>query len=227
MRFDSVCRLSFRDYFGKVLDGIEKDQVILPGSVTEFQKLKGVKERMRKVKNYKREKDLKLAGGILAMGMFIGLSTATVLAAGTGYDQVHNMLYEATAVSEKLQMDPLPVYTEVEGVLTAEEEQNAVVMPVKELRDGSFSVDWNVPAGQTYMTAGFSVSSGTIRVRLIIEPDYETIEVGILKPDGTTTSIDAEDMAAHNFTASTEGTYKFYIKNTGSEEVSVTGTVKY
>ncbi len=227
VHYDTECRMTFREYFGFVLKGIEKEQIILPDSVTQFQKAKGVEERLKKVKNYKKERDFKVTGGILMMSMFIGLSATTALAAGTGYEQVHNVLYDATEV-ETEESYSLSDCIEYQGVLTAEEEQNIIEMPVMQRRDGSFAVDWEVPAGTIVSSSTFTVSSGKkIRVNLTLTPDDQTVKVGIIKPDGTKTYINGEDMVAHSFSATKTGSYRVYIENENDVDVLAEGTVSY
>lgn len=233
VHFNTKCTLSFREYFDVVLDGVEYEQAVMPSSMTQLRKKKGVAKRVDKVKKYKKEKDFKLKGSLLTLAAFVAMSTTTAWAAEVGIEKAHEALYEVTREENVLGQaedngSVEKVYEEEYAGKFEIDEETMVELPSRERGSNSFTFLSDVPAGKLGYTKLFKVNEGgKIAVAVTVEPGDITVKVGIIKPDGSQVCVTGEDVISYTFTASESGNYRVYIENESSTSVSVDGFVGY
>ena len=184
------------------------------------------------IKNYKRDKDFKLLGGILTMAAFISLSTTTSLATGAGIEYVHNAIYEMTDDEVMVSMAGENEAVETEYIefedTSVVGEEDMIEMPSLQPRSNSFLFDSDVPAGKLGYSQYFSVSEGgRITLSVSVNPDDVPIKAGIIYPDGSKVCVRGEDWISYTFTVESKGKYRIYIDNETNTPVSVSGTVLY
>lgn len=227
VHYDTICGLSFDEYFEIVMKGLETEYKKVFGLLIKFQKTKGVNERMSKVKNYKKERDLKLAGGILAMSLFMAVSSTTSMAAGLGINQVHNALYAITDLETKDNQEE-NTYIEYEEELTEENIRNMKQMPTIQRKDGSFTFEEDVEPGELLYSNLFSVKEGgQIKIMASLYPEDATLKVGIINPNGSKLYVNGKDMVSHSFSATATGQYRVYVENKSDVTISIEGLVSY
>ncbi len=227
VHYDTICGLSFDEYFEIVMKGLETEYKKVFGLLIKFQKTKGVNERMSKVKNYKKERDLKLAGGILAMSLFMAVSSTTSMAAGLGINQVHNALYAITNLETKDNQKE-NTYIEYEEELTEENIRNMKQMPTIQRKDGSFTFEEDVEPGDLLYSNLFSVKEGgQIKIMASLYPEDVTLKVGIINPNGSKLYVNGKDMVSHSFSATATGQYRVYVENKSDVTISIEGLVSY
>ncbi len=227
VHYDTICGLSFDEYFEIVMKGLETEYKKVFGLLIKFQKTKGVNERMSKVKNYKKERDLKLAGGILAMSLFMAVSSTTSMAAGLGINQVHNALYDFTETRTVVQKEENG-YIVYEEELTAEDRAKMREMLTMQWRNGNFTFDEDLKADDLLYSNQFSVSNGgEIMVSASVSPSDVTVNVGIITPNGTKVYVSGEGLISNTFDVTKTGKYRVFIENESDTPVSVSGFVAY
>ena len=237
VRYDTECNVTFREYFGYVAKRIkaEDDDEDIPDTATYLAKIEGVSERVDMIKNYKRDKDFKLLGGILTMAAFISLSTTTSIAAGVGIEYAHASLYNATKA--ETQLVERDVVVEENDIIESEEieydgtfiidEENMIEFPSLNQRSNSFLFENDVPVGKLGYSKYFSVSDGgDIALTVSINPDNVSIKAGIIYPDGSMVYVRGSDWISQRFTVE-EGRYRIYIENDSDTPVKVSGSVIY
>ena len=238
VRYDTECNVTFREYFGYVAKRIkaEDDDEDIPDTATYLAKIEGVSERVDMIKNYKRDKDFKLLGGILTMAAFISLSTTTSIAAGVGIEYAHASLYNATkAETQLIESD---VVVEENDIIESEEieydgtfiidEENMIELPSLDQRSNSFLFENDVPVGKLGYSKYFSVSEGgKITITVSVKPDDISIKAGIIYPDGSMVYVRGSDSIYQRFTVEKAGRYRIYIENDSDTPVSVSGSVLY
>lgn len=232
VQFDTKCPLSLKEYFGVMLKDMENEQAEMPDSETQFVKEKGVNDRMNILKNYKREKDFKLAGGALAIMMFIALSTSTVMASEAGIEYIHNSIYNITDVENKMQLlegdtingEEYVVYEES----ATEDEKYTIEIPILQ-RGGQFTFDTTtIPKNELAHSALFSVEEdGEIALSVYVDPSDVSVKAGIIKPNGSKLYIRGNDFISYRFTDLAKGDYRIYIDNDNDIEIKVRGSVVY
>lgn len=182
---------------------------------------------MSKVKNYKKERDLKLAGGILAMSLFMAVSSTTSMAAGLGINQVHNALYDFTETRTVVQKEENG-YIVYEEELTAEDRAKMREMLTMQWRNGNFTFDEDLKADDLLYSNQFSVSNGgEIMVSASVSPSDVTVNVGIITPNGTKVYVSGEGLISNTFDVTKTGKYRVFIENESDTPVSVSGFVAY
>lgn len=238
VRYDTECNVTFKEYFRYVANRIktEDEEKEVPDSATYLAKKEGVSERVEMIKNYKREKDFKLLGGILTMAAFISLSTTTSLATGAGIEYVHESIYNATkAETQLIQNDVLTGEkviieaddVEYDGTFTIDED-NMIELPSMDQRNNSFLFENDVPAGKLGYSKYFSVSEGgRIGLSVAVDPGDISIKAGIIYPDGSMVYVRGSDWISYTFTMEKAGRYRVYIENDSDTTVAVSGTVLY
>ena len=188
------------------------------------------------IKNYKRDKDFKLLGGILTMAAFISLSTTTSIAAGVGIEYAHASLYNATKAETQLIESDVVVEendtTEVDNVeydgTFVIDEENMIELPSLDQRSNSFLFENDVPVGKLGYSKYFSVSEGgKITITVSVKPDDISIKAGIIYPDGSMLYVRGSDSIYQRFTVEKAGRYRIYIENDSDTPVSVSGSVLY
>ncbi len=227
VHYDTICGLSFDEYFEIVMKGLETEYKKVFGLLIKFQKTKGVNERMSKVKNYKKERDLKLAGGILAMSLFMAVSSTTSMAAGLGINQVHNALYDFTETRTVVQKEENG-YIVYEEELTAEDRAKMREMETIQRKDGSFTFEEEVSPDDLLYSNLFSVKKGgQIKIMASISPDDVDVNIGIITPNGTKVYVTTNSMISYSFDATSTGQYRVFVENESSTTVNVEGLVSY
>lgn len=221
VRYNSCCGMTFREYFSMVVKGIEDGQEVFSGSVTQFQKIKGVGERMRRVKNYKREKDLKLAGGIFLMAIFISLSAITAMAAGLGMEKVHETVYKATESAEKEKYEKL-TYIEYEEVLTEEEREKMIEVSIQQYTRSIIGAAWEMEPDSVCETESFDVEGAdSIMLSVKIVPDNAVVRAGIITPGGNKRYVNGKGEIQYTFDLREDGEYSIFVENISDETISV------
>lgn len=233
VHFNTKCTLTFREYFDVVLDGVEYEQAVMPSSMTQLRKKKGVAKRVDKVKKYKREKDFKLKGSLFTLAAFVAMSTSTAWAAEVGMEKAHEALYELTDEENVLGLsddgDSVEKEYEVEYAGTFDiDEETMVEMPSFERGGDSFTFESSVPAGKLGYTKLFKVyEGGKIAVTVTADSDDVTLKVGIINPDGSKVCVTGSGLISYTFDADTTGSYRVYVDNESNTSVWVDGYVAY
>lgn len=234
VRYDTECNVTFREYFGYVAKRIkaEDDDEDIPDTATYLAKIEGVSERVDMIKNYKRDKDFKLLGGILTMAAFISLSTTTSLATGAGIEYVHNAIYEMTDDEVMVSMAGENEAVETEYIefedTSVVGEEDMIEMPSLQPRNNSFLFDSDVPVGKLGYSQYFNVSAGgKITLTVSVKPDDVSIKAGIIYPDGSKVYVRGSDSIYYRFSVEKAGKYRIYIDNDSDTPVTVSGSVLY
>ena len=95
-------------------------------------------------------------------------------------------------------------------------------MKQNERGGGCFS--WVLNPGATLKSTVFAKNSGdTIRLFADVSPSYVSVDVGIVKPNGTQTYISGSGWIDHEFSVTQTGSYKVFVRNTGSEAITANG----
>lgn len=184
------------------------------------------------IKNYKRDKDFKLLGGILTMAAFISLSTTTSLATGAGIEYVHNAIYEMTDDEVMVSMAGENEAVETEYIefedTSVVGEEDMIEIPSLQPRSNSFLFDSNVPAGKLGYSQYFNVSEGgRITLTVTVKPSNMSVKAGIIYPDGSKVCVKGNDIISYTFSVEKAGKYRIYIDNENDSSVTVSGSVLY
>lgn len=228
VRYQTKCGLTFREYFEIVLRELEKKEICFPETVAEFRRTKGLRERIMKINGYKKEKDLKIAGGVLAICLFCAACTTTAFAAGGGFREGYNKIYDKTVVavdeSGIIQENTL---VECEEVFD-ESAENVIEMELGGLTRGVYNLNWSVPKNSTTKTSStyYVKKGGTISILFGVDPSDKQVRAGIITPNGTKRYVTGSSIT-HTFDVTSSGDYYIFIENTNGSSVTVSGSFSF
>lgn len=226
VRYEAKCVEDFREYFGLILESVERHREI-PDEWTQLAKEKGVMRRVMRLRDYKKENDWKLAGGIVAMLVFCLTCTTTVAAAGIGIGNGYNKLYRSTVDNE------IEVYSPADDGLVMYEEEwdpsehDVTVVSSGQMARGSGYIGWYVPSNKVYCSPDFYASGSIITVSVTCVPDGKLYNAGVLTPDGKRKYVQVTGSMTYDFTISVSGYYCAFVENLSDTKLTATGHYVY
>lgn len=214
-----------KQYFNVALAGLEDIDIWLPQMVTQLRKERTLKKRVERMKKYKKEKDLRLAGGILIGCLFLAVSGTSVYAMGMEFCDAYKRVYDETVVEEKIEQVPMAV---IEVAYDEEEDDFAIAEGII-LYNGSISIEWEVPAyrGVVAENAIRLEKGERVSVSMMTDPSGKSMRVGFLTPYGTKMYVEGSGLVNPVFEIKKDGDYKLFVENIDSVAFTVTGSVLY
>ena len=217
---------SKKDYFNVALAGLENTDIWMPKMLTQLKKERTLKGRIRRMKDYQRDRDMKFAGSLTVFCIVLSVGTISVLAAGNSFTKAYEKVYEETLVEEKAESISGEVIEELfepdsVTILTAED---TVVM-----YSGIINIDWKVPANTLVKASqGVYLSEGdTIQINVITNPDGKSLNVGLITPYGTKIYQKGVGGVLMAYEVEKSGTYTVFVENTGTTEFTAIGSATY
>lgn len=104
------------------------------------------------------------------------------------------------------------------------ESVNETIYEESENQNGRSGYNWTVKADSLVQSSLFYASTGQhIRVTANISPQNQNVNVGIIEPDGTLRYVLISNYVDHTFSLDQTGMYRFFVRNRGTESISVAG----
>lgn len=178
----------------------------------------------------------KVLVAMVAMVMFVGNSVPAFAASDiltNGYEDI----YENTS---NLRMESQEILIPAEMAAYEVNEDGEIEIPADQVNpegwpeitlDGNMqqrtikTYGWDIPANTYGRSFGFSCKSGG-KIAIIVNCDH-TIQAGIIEPNGDRRCVVDSGIFSHTFQLDQTGTYRFYVKNTNSFEISLEASVTY
>lgn len=159
---------------------------------------------------------------------FVLGSSMTALAAG---DALTGSYEEVTRETSEYILDTTEQQQLEEFALENGIDPDTIVMVDMDLENlgiarGTTFLEWDIPAGKTYMTTGFRLQEGdTLTVALQGTPEDSEYWAGISDLDLYFGYVVGKDVLTHTFKVEENGRYHFYVTNPSEdEEIHVEGT---
>lgn len=152
---------------------------------------------------------------------FIIGSSMTAYAAGDALaDSYERMVVETTPyVEEAAQMQELQEFVLENGL----DPDSIVMMDTNPYTRGTSAFEWDIPAGKTYMTAGFHMEEDEeIMIATQATPDDLEYNVGI-SDRSTNRYVSGTDRISHTFVIEESKRYYVFVQNENEEELHVEG----
>lgn len=214
-----------KQYFDVALAGLEESDIWLPRMVTQLKKERTLMKRVERMKRYKLEKGLRLAGSILACSLFLLASATSVYAMGIGTSELYEHVYEMTVVEEEIE----PVLVEMIEEEYKEEATNVIIVEGIIMYSGGMSINWEVPA-KTLARAENAIAleqGDKVTISVFTDPEGKSVRAGLLTPYGTKWYANGTGSVGTSFEIKTSGNYTVFVENTDSVAFLATGTVTY
>lgn len=214
-----------KQYFNVALAGLEEADIWLPKMVTQLKKERTLMKRIERMKGYKREQGLRLAGSLLASIMFFMISATSVYAMGVGTCELHEHVYEVTSVAEEIESMTVEMIEEE----YREDADNIIIAENLMMYSGGISIDWSVPAKTLVRSeSAISLEEGDkVTISVFTNPEGKSVRAGLLTPYGTKWYASGTGSVGTTFEIKTSGSYTIFVENTDSVTFSAIGTVTY
>lgn len=217
---------TIQEYYRIAVKGLEQSQIWMPEMVTGFQKKSNFKRRILRMKNYKKENEMKLISGVALSMMLCIVTSTSIFAAGEGFKIGYEMIYEDTKYE---------VQDEMENEIEYEEKFDASKVTIvyddnslEQLCSSGDLTEQKLGKKQAANLKSISISGkNMITVSLSISPTDKRVKYGIVTPEGNLRYVYGTGMCAHTFEVTQSGTYKIYVENVDSSEVTIRGTYTY
>lgn len=226
VRYQTNCISDFRMYYHMILENMEEQNGV-PAMMTQFNKMKGIEKRVMRIKNYKREKDLKTISSVLVIMLFLFGCTTSVFAAGAGFNRAYDAVFKNTIVENE------ESYQKLEELVEYEEVWNPIGKNVIEEQKGNVTrtvatINWKISKNTIYQTSGISLKNGNkITVSVGTDPSDKTVKMGIVTPDSKMRYVLVTGNGLHTFDITMDGTYRVFVQNDNSVTVEVAGYYSY
>ncbi len=94
-------------------------------------------------------------------------------------------------------------------------------------RGRTITLEWNVRAGKTYMSSGFSADAGGVITGFVVgDPEDMTFETGIKDPDNIMHCAEGNDKIYFEYEVVEDGRYYFFIINSSeTDDIRITATI--
>ena len=215
-----------QEYYRIAVKGLEQSQIWMPEMVTGFQKKSNFKRRILRMKNYKKENEMKLISGVALSMMLCIVTSTSIFAAGEGFKIGYEKIYEDTKYE---------VQDEMENEIEYEEKFDASKVTIvyddnswEQLCSSGDLTEQKLGKKQAANLKSIRISGkNMITVSLSISPTDKRVKYGIVTPEGNLRYVYGTGMCAHTFEVTQSGTYKIYVENVDSSEVTIRGTYTY
>lgn len=164
----------------------------------------------------------KCATVMLATCFLLG-SSITSLAAGARLTGAYEGYAEATSEwSSQSEIDSIDQEVVVELARTYNiDPEDIVIMDNVNMegRGRTVHFEWNVRAGKTYVSTGFSEEIGDeVSIFVVGDPVDLTFWTGLKDPDNIMNYVEGNDIVDHTFAIEIKGRYYFFVKNLSETE---------
>ena len=215
-----------QEYYRIAVKGLEQSQIWIPEMITGFQKKSNFKRRILRMKNYKKENEMKLISGVALSMMLCIVTSTSIFAAGEGFKIGYEKIYEDTKYE---------VQDEIENEIEYEEKFDASKVTIvyddnswEQLCSSGDLTEQKFGKNQAANLKSIRISGkNMITVSLSISPTDKRVKYGIVTPEGNLRYVYGTGMCAHTFEVTQSGTYKIYVENVDSSEVTIRGTYTY
>lgn len=164
-------------------------------------------------------------GAVLTLSAcFVIGSSMTAYAAGDALSDSYELMVEETTayVEEEIQVQELQEFVLENGL----DPDSIVMMDMDSYARGSSGFEWDIPAGKTYMTAGFQMEKDDeIAITAKGTPDDQEYWVGISDRKTINRYVAGTDMISHTFVIDDNGRYYVFVHNESEDELHVEGTI--
>lgn len=234
-----------KEYFTMLLDQAEKEEDN-PDPFNAFLLGDGsLERRTKRVMTYKKTKQMSKMVISFLMAVFLLASSVPAFAAGDVMLEAYEEVYFSTSNwnEEAVYFSTLNWNEEDGSTQNVMQEYVIEDVDLSALGDSveigewenpdarsAYQINWEVAPDRLKRTYGFSASAGgTISILIDVYPTGGIIQVGIIDPDGDFRYVsgDGSVLFDHRFALTKTGTYYFFVRNLGPNDIEVVGTVGY
>jgi len=225
-------RFSEQQYFQVIFDMLKEDE-----KRERYQLFALIDDRSNYERRVAAMSEYHMSGGIkkgmalvLTAGFLLG-SSFTSLAAGAGVSGAYTGYAEATSEwnsREGLDSVDQRAINELASTYNFDPEDIVIMDDVNmEGRGRTIDIDWNVPAGKTYMSVGFSEDVGNqVTIFVVGDPTDVIFWTGLQDPDFVMNYVEGSDIVDVTFDIEIEGRHYFFVKNwSETETLSIDATI--
>lgn len=215
----------FQTIFDMMQTGKQKDR---PHLFALFNTARNYERRVLCMRMELEGKKMKKNVVVVLSACFILGSSMTAWAAG---DALTSSYEDVATETSEYRLDDTAQQALQEYIVEYGIDPDSIVMVDMDLDNfgiarGTTYVDWEIPAGKTYMTAGFRLQEGdTFTIALQGTPDDVTYWAGLHDNTSIMRYVEGEGVVTHTFDIEENARYYFFIRNPNEEgEVYVEGT---
>ena len=184
------------------------------------------KERIERMKRYKRMKKQNIVLTVLFTGIFIFAGGITSYGAADGLIKGYEQVYENTEVLEQETLYDMENWLQ-EYVEIGPESENVrieVEDPGIEPNASAHTMNWSIENNVQKRSLSFYMSAGdSILIAIALNPADVTVDVGIIEPDGTKRYVQGSDYITHSFDLDQSGLYQVFVRNQSGQTVTTNG----
>lgn len=225
-------RFSEQQYFQVIFDMLKEDN-----KRERFQLFALVDDRSNYERRVAAMSEYHVSGGIrksmslMLAAVFLLGSSFTSLAAGAGVSGAYEGYAEATSEwSSKGEINSIDQQAIIELAKTYNLDPEDIVIMDDINMDGrgrTVDIDWNVRAGKTYMSVGFTEEVGDeVTIFVVGDPADITFWTGLKDPDNIMNYVEGNDIVDATFEIEMKGRYYFFVKNwSETEDLAINATI--
>lgn len=188
--------------------------------------------RVEIMSNYRRKRLKRGVSALILTGVLV-FSLSATFALQVGTEQLYSYVVDSTLEStqEEIQ-EPENYLTEYTcdvselGDVVVEQDGSGISISgdsVVSVASADGSISTSIGAGKTITTSSFYKSAGSeLMVAFSVSPSDQTVQVGYIY-GGSATYVQGTDHIYHSFTLPSSGYYVVFVKNQGTETVTVYG----
>lgn len=231
-------KFSRKEYFRTILSALAEEGsarerynlFLLADTIGDYER------RVRSMREYRVHGGFKRGTAVLLAAGFLLGSSITALAAGEGMSVAYGKAAEVTAekVAEVESIEAADVSVSDEDLLREFaraydlDPEDVVIVGEEgiETIGNSIYVNWNIPAGKTFMTMSFSENVGdSVIATTSGDPSDIKYQMGVKDPKDLMRYVEGTGYMSHKFKVEKAGGHCFFATNLGSRELNVEGTV--
>ena len=213
-------RFSEREYFQVILNMLDESKkkeryqlFALAEDRSNYERRVAAMGEFQKSGGFKKGAALALAA------CFLVGSSITSLAAGAGLATAYEGFAESTSVKMFDESDQI-AREELARALNLDIDDVVIMDDINmEGRGRTIHIGWNVRAGKTYMSGGFTEAEGNeVSVMVVGDPADIRFQTGLKDPDNIIWYAEGEDVISHLFEIKMSGRYYFFVVNLSETE---------
>lgn len=217
-------RFSEKDYFQTILNMLNEDTkrdryqlFALADDRSNYER------RVAAMGEYHRKGGFKRGGAMLLTAVFLLGSSFTSLAAGAELADVYEGYATATQVRTSYEDNDAAdraAMEEVARVYNIDPDDIVMMDDVNmNVRGRTVHLEWNVLAGKTFMSTGFSEDVGEeVKALVVGSPEDMTFQTGLKDPDNIMHCVEGNDAISFTYEVEQEGRYYFFVINLSETE---------
>ena len=216
-----------QEYYRIAVKGLEQSQIWMPEMVTGFQKKSNFKRRILRMKNYKKENEMKLIGGVALSMMLCIVTSTSIFAAGEGFKSIYEKFYNETEVTVEEEYIPVEQLEEYEEMIDPANYVDYEIVEAGKAENSSRTmgeITGEIGKGSIQAESIYVKKGQSVVMAISVTPATQSVRVGIIDNKNNMRYVNGKDSIMHSFEVSTSGYYTPVVFNDSMVKVNISGT---